>query len=258
MAQETAKGNDDEAWTRLQKVLSDEASVGKLMHLKAKVGGEGLPLEEAYPDLSLVLKIVAGADRRYAEETFRVLSESPLYEYSLSDERKWRSRLLYESMKHLKDPSAEFIDYLVRKMGDNSVDHQLKRKIIEALAFWGTPRLAALISDCLDHLNLLTLARYRDRIENARLLVNHYRESEKDYAEISLNHLLAGSIPGAGDRGREPLRLPPIDPKDNTVRAEYVKLFEELLANPGKRPLTVEEKTKLAELVARLKKPPSQ
>jgi hypothetical protein len=260
-AQETAKGDDGEAWTRLQYILSDEGSVSKLMHLTDNIGIEGLPLEEGYPDLPLLLKTVAEGNQRRAEETFRLLSEKPLYEYNLYDNRRQRTMILYGAFRHIRKPSGEFIDFLKTKLANKSFDGEPKRKIIEALASYGTPELAVVFKDrvaVLDYLNERALGRYRDRIENARLLVKHYRESKGEYAQRTLSYFLADSIPGAGDRFRESLTLPPIDPQDKAVRAEYVELFEGFLAQPGNRPFTAEEKAKLAALVARLKKSPSQ
>ncbi|MHC4202116.1 MAG: hypothetical protein ACYSU0_19165, partial [Planctomycetota bacterium] len=245
-ARAVAQSDNREAWDELRRALVDAASVKELMHLcEAPVDGHGVPAEEAYPDLSSVLRIVAEGNKGCAEETFRVLCEEPLYQYSHYGMGKWRSLILYGAIRHIRNPTEGFVSFLKARLADKSLHSALKMKVIEALASYGTPDAAAIIETHVANRHLHTLARYRDRSENTRILLDLYRKAPKNdlpYAQRLLGYVLRHSIPGAGQRFREPLVLPRIDPQDKRERARFVGLLRGFMARPGSRPLTGEEK----------------
>jgi hypothetical protein len=257
-ARAIAQSDNREAWDELRRALVDAASVKELTHLcETPVDGHGVPAEEAYPDLSSMVRVVAEGNKLYAEETFRVLCEDPLYQYSHIGMGKWRSLILYGAIRHIGNPTGEFVSFLKASLADKSLHSPLKMKIIEALASYGTPDAAAIIETHVANRHLHTLARYRDRSENTRILLDLYRKAPKSdlpYAQRLLGYVLGHSIPGAGQRFREPLVLPRIDPQDKQERTRFIRLLQGFMAQPGNRPLTEEEKKQTTALIARLKK----
>lgn len=243
---------DDAAWNKLRQALINQDVIATLEENKPKVVSfEGMPLDEMYKDLSQFLRVVAEGEASHAIPTLIWLADQK--EYIDIENKRIRQHLLFDSFKYIRSPTKELLSFFEGTLTPTSDDGNIKRFVLEALVAFGTQESVKMFEKHKKSHHVRMLAKYRNKYENTKLLIEIYRgASNAKVAHLLLENIFQDEmIHPIGGIFWDPIPLPPISPKGDEAK-KFIALFNDFLANPGNIPLAEDEKKKFKDLIKKI------
>jgi len=252
------QSDDEAAWKALQEALVKEEVLNRLKAKVVDLGEEGGPAELRIPDFAQMMRIIAEGKSDKATATLMWLVDQKPYAETFApenrDERKpWRSYLAYNAFEYIAEPSKDLLEYFSKKLESKTLSGDLRIRILEALAAYGTPESLALFKTQLwGYGQPILLVKHRNNYECVRLFLDTYRDlKESESAHKMLDSLFMETYRESEFWPEE--ALPKINPQGEEAK-KFIDLFNGFLADPGKIALTEDETKKIKELIASIEK----